>query len=583
MAVNNSKDSRINVRSPYFIEAGREAPEPVDIPEVVDPPTNTAPTVTITATNKSPYLGETVILTAEATDSDGTIVSYLWGGTASPLITKSITITNTDTVESQTYTVLVIDNDGDSAVAQIIINWQEEPVIIQPPQDSTLECGEIYNEGAFIGEREYTLDVGDKIGDVDITFLSPPSGTASVPVKFTATWDSTTETTDYIGDSAYDEQVTNLGVDPNDLNTSATQGISNKTTGTQLTISKTSAEPETISFKAFAPLQNDSFSFRLDCPNVLEVPTKFVTLESTCSDGAAVITYTDVDGVTQTVTLENQGDIEVVSAQPNTAVVQSCTATVTEGGISLDKGTPDKDIDTTLEINIILDGSGFASTSGNQIKAVTDRELKDSLVKFYNNDTNEYEKRVRIFDSYQLYAEQNGIGWGNVSENQGEAFLNILSNISTRNSDTTKVVNLYFTDETNPVYNTFGKSVYSEILGGGSVEIKRVTSTYESHLSAYKTFLDTLAYGDQLTTVFQVINPGTPSDWFYNVFNGTGSTSPDQYGRYEKGFEGSRGLSDRASEIKLVTDVRQGVSYSSEPLYYYNLITQALKDYGYNI
>ena len=78
-------------------------------------------------------------------------------------------------------------------------------------------------------------------------------------------------------------------------------------------------------------------------------------------------------------------------------------------------------------------------------------------------------------------------------------------------------------------------------------------------------------------------NAGTPADWFSNVFNGTGSTSPNQFGNYEKGFEGSRGLSDRASEIKLVTDVRQGVSYSSEPLYYYNLITQALKDYGYNI
>jgi len=88
-------DVRINTRSPYYIEANPTAPEVPETPEVPDPPTNIPPTVTITASNTTPYVGDTITLTAVATDSDGTIVSYLWGGTSSPETTVSIDVTNT--------------------------------------------------------------------------------------------------------------------------------------------------------------------------------------------------------------------------------------------------------------------------------------------------------------------------------------------------------------------------------------------------------------------------------------------------------------------------------------------------------
>ena len=580
MAVNNLSDSRINARSPYYIEAGREAPEVVTIPDPVED--NTPPTVTISATNINPFLGDTVTLTANATDSDGTIASYLWGGTSTPLTTQSIDITNTDTVESQTYYVVVTDDDGDTANAQITINWQEEPQITYPTL-STVQCGDIVNEANFVGEREYTLDVGDKIGNINVTFLTPSNGVNSIPVNFTATWDSTTETTGYIGDSIYDNDLTTAGVQSGDINTSATQGTTNKGTGTTLSISKTAATPETISLKAFSVLGNDSYKFRLDCPDVLRTRTKFVTLESTCTGGTARFTYTDVNGVTQEVVIEDGGQPVVVSAQPDTAVVSQCTGTVTEGGDSFELGTPDKDVNDTLEINIILDGSGFHSTSGGDILAMTNGILRKNLIKFYSDNVAEYEKRVRVVTSAELYSEQNSVGLGSVSENQNEGFLKILSDIEKRNSDTTRIVNLYFLDEVNPVYNTYGKTVYSEVLAGGTNELARVTSTYTSDLASYKTHLDTLDYGDQLTTLFQVDNVGTPADWFKNVINGTGTTSPNEFGNYNKGFEGARGLSDRASEISLVSNIRQGVSYQTEPNYYYDLVIQALRDYGYKI
>lgn len=578
MAVNNSNDSRINVRSPYFIEAGRAAPDPVTIPDPVED--NTPPTVTITATNTTPTLGDTVTLTAVAEDSDGTIASYLWGGTSSPQTSVSIDIASPDTVESQTYYVIVTDDDGDTANASITIHWQSEDEILQE-EDTTVECGEVINEANFIGEKEYTLDVGDKIGDVTVTFLEPLTDVYHIPVNFTATWDSTTATTGYIGDSVYDEDLSTAGVASGDINTSATQGTTNKTLGTTLTINKTAATPGNVSLIANSVLGNDSYRFRLDCPNVVATPTKFVTLESTCVGGTATFTYTDVDGATQTVNILDGGDPVVVSARPGTAVVSACTGTITEGGASFDQGTPEQEVDEFLEINIIIDSSGFGVKTGLILKEMIEGNLKDKLISFYNNDSVEYNKRVKVYDSGTLYGEQNPGSYVGLS--QSESFLKILSDIEKRNSDTTKIVNLYFLDECDPVYMPFGFYAYSQFAAGGTIELNKVTSTFETHLAEYKTHLDTLNYGEQLTTIFHTANTATPATWFENLVNGTGSTTPDAFGNYIKGFEGNRGLATRGSEISLVTGVRPEVSYQIEPEYYYNLILEALRNYGYKI
>lgn len=576
MAVNNSNDSRINTRSPYYLEAGRAAPDVVTIPDD-DPPTNIPPTVTITATNTTPTLGDTVTLTAVAEDSDGTIASYLWGGTSSPQTSVSIDIASPDTVESQTYYVIVTDDDGDTATSQITIHWQEEPQIIQPVV-SIVECGDVVNEANFVGEKEYTLKVGDKTGIVTVTFLEPLTDIYHIPVNFTATWDSTTETTGYIGDSTYDTDLETNGVQSGDINTT---DPTNKTLGTTLTINKTAATPEDISLIANSVLGNDSYRFRLDCPDVVATPTRFVTLESTCTGGTARFTYTDVDGVTQEVVIEDGDPPVVVSAQPETAIVTQCTGTITEGGASFDQGTPDQEVDEFLEINIIIDSSGYGIQTGLTLKEMIEGNLKQKLISFYNNDSVEYNKRVKIYDSGTLYGEQNPGSYVGLS--QAESFLKILSDIEKRNSDTTKIVNLYFLDECDPVYMPFGFYAYSQFAAGGTVELNKVTSTFETHLAEYKAHLDTLNYGEQLTTIFHTANTATPATWFENLINGTGSTTPDQFGNYIKGFEGNRGLGTRKSEISLVTDIRPQVSYQTEPEYYYNLVLEALRNYGYKI
>lgn len=398
MAVNNSNDSRINTRSPYYLEAGRDAPEVVTIPDPVED--NTPPTVTITATNTTPTLGDTVTLTAVAEDTDGTIAAYLWGGTSTPQTTVSIDITNTDTVESQTYYVVVTDDDGDTANAQITIHWQEEPEIVETTS-STLQCGDVLNEANFTGSKEYTLDVGDKIGAVNVTFLTPEGGVNDIPVKFTAIWGSTTETTGYIGDSVYDDDLLDGDVPSGEINTSATEGTTNKGTGTSLTINKTAASPETISLLAFSVLGNDTYKFRLDCPDVLATPTEFSTITAT-SDGTTV-QYTDVSGFTQTKNLDD-GDVEVVSAQVGTPTVTSGAATIEEGGASFDLGTPDIDIDGDLEINFFVGASGGGEHG--RFYGVVQNELKQSLLEFYGNDSAKYDSMVNVYDYQDTAAGQ---------------------------------------------------------------------------------------------------------------------------------------------------------------------------------
>lgn len=265
-------DVRINTRSPYYIEANPTPPDAVEIPDPIEE--NTPPTVTITATDINPYVGDTVTLTAVATDSDGTIVSYLWGGTDTPQTSVSIDVTSS-TVESKIFYVVVTDDDGDTANAQITINWQEVPEQITNT-DIEVNCGDIINQASFIGTKTYNLvGVGDKIGEVEIEFLDSGSQHDS-PVKFNITWNNTTNTTGYIGDSNY--TLTDPIPSPNN-----TTYPTNKKQPTTLTINKTTATPEEVVLTAEAFVPNDSFSFRLNCPDVEATETFYYTLTGTCT------------------------------------------------------------------------------------------------------------------------------------------------------------------------------------------------------------------------------------------------------------------------------------------------------------
>lgn len=109
-----------------FAAAGTAAPVPTRLLQAGwaanGTPTNQAPSVTVAASPASPQPGETVTLTATASDPDGTIASYSWTQTAGPTVTLAgagATRTFTapyrrpiDGAATLTFQVVATDNGG---------------------------------------------------------------------------------------------------------------------------------------------------------------------------------------------------------------------------------------------------------------------------------------------------------------------------------------------------------------------------------------------------------------------------------------------------------------------------------------
>lgn len=549
-------DVRINTRSPYYIEANPTEPTIPETPEVPDPPTNIPPTVTITASNTTPYAGDTVTLTAVATDSDGTIVSYLWGGTSSPQTTVSIDVTSTE-VQSKIFNVAVTDDDGDVGLAQITINWQEIPEQTTNT-DVSVACGDTFNQANFRGIKNYNLLVGDKVGDVTITFQDTVYSPSVVPVKFTLEWDGNTSSTGYIGDDSYNSQLIGNGVSASDINTSSP---SNKTSGTTLTINKTAATPNQVVLTAQAVLQNDSYTFQLDCPDVEETITKFYTVKSTTAGGTTDFNYTDVNGDIQTISLE-EGETSLISAQEDTVSVTSGTGTIEEGGQSFDLGVPEQDFDENVEVNIIFDDSGSMTETLKPLLDMADGILKDKLLSYYNNDIIKYNERVKVLkasDFNNTYTNLTGAG-----SNTPERFLGFASYGKT-NATSTKNIYLFFTDETFGVYQSFS-------IGQ--------RQTYFDDLALYRSYLNSTQYGEHFMRTFIIDFDSYTTDFLQKIFDG-GTLSPAT-GFFDD-FSGSNGLSDRSEASRGSSLLQNGVEYNTNPNYYYDFIIQALQDYGFNI
>ena len=546
-------DVRINTRSPYYIEANPTAPEVPETPEIPDPPTNIPPTVTITASNTTPYAGETVTLTAVATDSDGTIVSYLWGGTSSPQTSVSIDVTSTE-VQSKIFNVVVTDDDGDIGVAQITINWQEIPQQITNT-DIDVNCGDVINEGSFSGIKTYNLvGVGDKIGNVEIEFLT--TGNAQeVPVNFELEWNGNTSTSGFIGGNDYYDTLEEKGIPVGDINTGEP---STKGSPTTLTINKSASAPSQVNLTATAFLPNDNYSFTLNCPDVEETITKFYTLKSTTASGTTSFSYTDVNGEDQVRVLE-EGQVQLISAQEDSVSITSGTGTIQEGGQSFDLGTPEQSIDGKTEITIVFDSSGSMGTILDKLLTMANNELKDTLLAYYDNDIIEYNKRVNIVKS-QDHALNNGY----FSSNK-EDFLK-LSSTPIINADSSKQIFLYFTNEVSGD-ESYQDAQSDQLFINRTSDYSTANPLYDSDLSNFRTFLETKNYGDYFLTVFNARNYPTYETYFINnIFRGT------------EGFEGIKGLSDR-SEVSVVQPVLQ----TGDSAYYHDLIITALRGYGFNI
>ena len=524
-------DVRINSRSPYFIEAN--ATEPIQ-PVIPPPVGNEPPTVSIQVSNDNPYLGEVVTLTAVATDVDGTIVSYLWGGFGSGT-TESITATNSSIIQDQVFIVTVTDNDGNTATAIKTISWRDEPEQIVN-QDIDVNCGDVINEGSFIGTKTYNLvGVADKIGDVEIEFLNG-GGQQNIPVKFTMVWNGVSATTGFIGESSYIDPATFPYTDNTGFPT--TKGLP-----TKLILNKTAASPETITLTAEGWNPNDSYSFRLNCPNVEAVETFYYTLTGTCTTGDTTFEYTDVNGDVQTVVVEN-GDTQLVSAQENTVSAAICTGTTEKGGQSFDLGTPELTIDGNTQFTFYLDTSGsLGKLDSGEVKALvemTENQLKASFLTYYNNNSVLYNQRVR----YILPANERFLEWAS----QPAPYFPTAS---------TKACNLIYVDEANFVY-------HGKVVGNNTK-----TSYYSEDLLALRNRINSVSnYGDHIVVVFCIEKQQFKqfSHFIDNISTGANV------------FFGSNGLSDR-SEVIFVRNVLP--KQNSD--YYHQVTIDALTSLGFKI
>ena len=551
-------DVRINTRSPYYVEANPTEPiQPVIPPPVGDDP----PEVYITVSNDNPYLGEVVTLTAVATDPDGTIVSYEWGGFGSGT-TESITATNTALIQDQVFMVTVTDNDGNTATALATVSWKEQP---QPTvnEDTNVYCGDVINEASFVGTKTYNLvGVEDKIGEVEIEFLDTGSN-QDAPVKFDITWNGTTNTTGFIGDSNFP---TPDPIPAPDNTTSPT----NKKQPTTLTINKTAATPYEVVLTAESLFRNDNYSFRLNCPDVEATETFYYTLTGTCEDGDTRFTYTDVNGVTQEEILEPL-ETRLISARQDTVSLAECTGEIELGGQSFDLGVPEQDFDENTEINIIFDDSGSMNRTLKPLLDMADGLLKDKLISYYGGDVAKYNERVNVFKAKEFNARFTNLPF--LGSPTQERFLKFASYGKT-NSQSTKNIYLFFTDEVEGAYqNTNGKNI-----------------TYNQDLADYRSYLNSIQYGEHFMRTFIVEGENVSETEFLKaIFDGGKHPSLGQ----NSDFSGSKGLSDRSEASRSSAILEDGVQYTYYPgfpnpytpesYYYYDFIIQALQDYGFNI
>ena len=531
-------DVRINTRSPYYIEANPTEPiQPVIPPPVGDEP----PEVYITVSNDNPYLGEVATLTAVATDPDGTIVSYEWGGFGSGT-TESITATNTALIQDQVFMVTVTDNDGNTATALATVSWKEKPEPVVN-QDTNVYCGDVINEASFVGTKTYNLvGVEDKIGEVEIEFLDPGNN-RDAPVKFDITWNGTTNTTGFIGNPNFSAP---YPIPAPDNTTSPT----NKKQPTTLTINKTAATPNEVVLTAESLSRNDNYSFRLNCPDVESPETFYYTITGTCTTGDTTFTYTDVNGDSQSIVLAN-GETELISAQENTVSAAICTGETEKGGQSFELGQPELTIDENAEFLVWLDSSGSLDDEVISLKEMTDNQLKDTFLTYYGNDSVKYNGQVQYITDPSFLTgtasyEERFFGWASVEK---------------QSTSSDKIVHLIYVDEAYPSYTRNYLSDPND-----------KTQEYLDDIASLRSQLNAVTnYGDHIVIVFCIEKDRNEmfkhfSHFLDNVSNGT------------NGFDGSNGLSDR-SEVVFVRNVLA----KQDSDYYHQITIDALTSLGFKI
>ena len=164
-----------------------------------------------------------------------------------------------------------------------------------------------------------------------------------------------------------------------------------------------------------------------------------------------------------------------------------------EGSLGFANGTPTQTLDQNTEFIFWLDNSGslgsfalssYGGPSGEieQLINMTNNELKDSFLSYYNNDIAKYQSQV----IYNANPRTLGVSSDSSSERVFQ-----WASVEKQNSNSTKLVHLIYFDES--------ESSYHNKTNGDNTK----TSTYTTDIASLRTSLDNQTnYGDKMVVLF---------------------------------------------------------------------------------
>lgn len=198
----------------------------------------------------------------------------------------------------------------------------------------------------------------------------------------------------------------------------------------------------------------------------------------------------------------------------------------------------------TTQINIWFDSSGSMNATLSPLLGMVQNNLKSCLVQFYNNDSAEYDKYVKV----RNWPDERTISRVSFEPDVLGA---------------TNVINIIFQDEGQIIYHPSTSS----FTGTQS-------SVYLTDIQNYYNIINANSGGYISALIFQV-EFSSPA---YTGFKGLMQAVENGTGLYA----GTNGLFGQ-NNVKFYYDIQDGVSYSSDPDYYRDFIIQGINDLGFSI
>lgn len=201
-------------------------------------------------------------------------------------------------------------------------------------------------------------------------------------------------------------------------------------------------------------------------------------------------------------------------------------------------------VDTSTYINLIFDSSGSMNGTLYPLQEMVSNYLQDSLIGYYNNDIDIYNRKVSITTFGYERTFSGGMLNYNIDLIKGDPI--------------NKVVNIVYQDEADTVYYV---SVFDSTV--------TLSSTYSTDISNLRDSVNqydgTLKYTG---IIFQV-------DFNDNYFNRFLKSVENGYENYS----GANGLSDKSDQFVYYFNITDG----GTAVYYTNLLMAALRDLGFDL